>query len=330
MPSCRQLAGTVAASAFLLATATMTAQSGRSTAVRPGPDLLYWPPPSAPQLENTGVWQAEPILISGASAYRRGEFLYQDFVYDDAGADTERPDNAHKAMGDPNALVCATPCPGGPAGDYTYPSHRAYAGNAADLVEVRVKLLGDATAIRLTYNTIIDPERVAATLVFGDSASPTPLPFGANISARGDTVVTVHGARAEVTRAPGATSAAPTATVAVDVMRRQVEVRLPFAFFDPRGRRDVRMLAATGLWDTPSTTAIWSRRRRPTTHIPAVPGRRPTRQRSSMRPSATTSRPGCRSTAMASSVAAGRRIGRRPCWPRATCLRSPRPSISSS
>jgi predicted esterase len=97
---------------------------------------------------------------------------------------------------------------------------------------------------------MIDPERVAATLVFGDSASPTPLPFGANISARGDTVVTVHGARAEVTRASGATGAAPTATVAVDVMRRQVEVRLPFASFDPRGRRDVRMLAATGLWDT--------------------------------------------------------------------------------
>jgi predicted esterase len=248
MSTYKQLTILVAAVALLAPTVSMTAQSNRASAVRPGPDLLYWPPASAPQLENTGIWQAEPILISGASAYRRGEFLYQDFLYDDAGADTERPENAQKAMGDPNALVCATPCPGGPAGDYSYPSNRAYAGNAADLVEVRVKLLGDATAIRLTYNTMLEPERVSATLVFGDSASPMPLPFGANMSARGETVVTVHGARAEVTRLSGATGGG-TATASVDMTRRQVEVRLPFAAFDPRGRRDVRMLAAVGLWD---------------------------------------------------------------------------------
>jgi len=142
---------------FVATSVAMMAQSSHSGEARPGPDLLYWPPASSPQLENTGIWQAEPILISGSSAYRRGEFLYQDFLYDDAGADTDRPDNAHRSLGDPNTLVCATPCPGGPAGDYTYPSSRAYAGNAADLVEVRVKLLGDATAIRLTYNTMLDP-----------------------------------------------------------------------------------------------------------------------------------------------------------------------------
>ena len=40
----------------------------------------------ASQLQNTGVWRASPILVSGASAYRHGEFLYQDFLYDDHGA----------------------------------------------------------------------------------------------------------------------------------------------------------------------------------------------------------------------------------------------------
>ena len=41
-----------------------------STAVpRPGPDILYWPLAHSPQLENTGPWQAAPILVSGASAY---------------------------------------------------------------------------------------------------------------------------------------------------------------------------------------------------------------------------------------------------------------------
>src|SRR5512134_3421079 len=53
---------------------------------RPGPDALYAPAPGAPQLENTGPWEAEPILVSGATAYRDGEFLYQDFLLDDHGA----------------------------------------------------------------------------------------------------------------------------------------------------------------------------------------------------------------------------------------------------
>src|SRR3954467_7070159 len=53
---------------------------------RPGPDLLYADAPRAPQLENTGIWKAAPILVSGGEAYRDGEFLYQDFLYDDHGA----------------------------------------------------------------------------------------------------------------------------------------------------------------------------------------------------------------------------------------------------
>ena len=53
---------------------------------RPGPDMLYEPLASSPQLENTGVWKAQPILVSGTTAYREGELLYQDYLYDDHGA----------------------------------------------------------------------------------------------------------------------------------------------------------------------------------------------------------------------------------------------------
>ena len=35
---------------------------------RPGPDILYQNPASAPQLTNAGVWHAPPILVSGALA----------------------------------------------------------------------------------------------------------------------------------------------------------------------------------------------------------------------------------------------------------------------
>lgn len=58
------------------------------SAPRPGPDVLYEPLAQAPQLENAprSGWHAAPILVSGASAYRKGEFVYQGYVYDDHGA----------------------------------------------------------------------------------------------------------------------------------------------------------------------------------------------------------------------------------------------------
>ena len=39
-----------------------------------------------PQLRNHGIWRAKPLLVSGATGYRKGEFLYQDYLYDDTGA----------------------------------------------------------------------------------------------------------------------------------------------------------------------------------------------------------------------------------------------------
>ena len=91
--------------------------------IQPGPTALNNPPPRAPQLENTGIWIAAPILVSGSTAYRSGEFLYQDWLYDDRGATT----NAGASLAR--------------SGRYTYPTNiAAYFENAADFVEVRLKL----------------------------------------------------------------------------------------------------------------------------------------------------------------------------------------------
>src|SRR6476646_417308 len=120
---------------------------------RPGPDILYAPAPRAPQLENAGVWKAAPILVSGATAYRDGEFLYQDFLFDDHGAagtgdDPNDPFNQVENMFAPKH------------GTLSYPTNTAtYANNAADLVELRVKPLADATALRVTVNSLKDPDR---------------------------------------------------------------------------------------------------------------------------------------------------------------------------
>src|SRR5688572_25624869 len=64
----------------------------------PGPPVLYAPAPSAPQLSASGPFAAAPLLVSGTDAYADGEYLYQDYLFDDRGADTApllgtRPEN---------------------------------------------------------------------------------------------------------------------------------------------------------------------------------------------------------------------------------------------
>jgi hypothetical protein len=183
-----------------------------------GPEILRRPLAVSPQLENTGVWRAKPIMVSGSRSYRDGELVYQDFLYDD------------------RAL--------------TYPDEpRRYAGNAADLVEVRLKPLRDRLAVRLTYNSMLDPEAAAATIVLGDSPKPYPLPHSAGAVSRGQVFVTVHGCSGDLVRAADGRTLAHRPVVRTDTRRRQVHIEVPYAAFDPRGRRDVQVRAAAGLWD---------------------------------------------------------------------------------
>ena len=189
-----------------------------SVTPRPGPELLYEPLATTPQLGNAGPWTAPPIMVSGTRAYRDGEFLYQDFLYDD------------------RAL--------------TYPAEpERYAGNAADLVEVRLRPLDDALAIRLTYNSMLEPDAVAATIALGDSPAPHALPHEAGAVAPGEVFVTVHGCSGDIVDASDGPTSDVAPVVTTDLERRQVDVRVPYEVFDPRGQTAVRVAAAAGLWD---------------------------------------------------------------------------------
>jgi hypothetical protein len=227
----------LAASAPAQAQSLPSVQSGH----RPGPDVLYAPPPTAPQLENTGPWTAQPILVSGASAYRAGEFLYQDFLYDDHGArgtrDPTDPFSSEEFAFSPKR------------GTLTYPTNEAFANNAADFVELRVKPLADATAFRVTLNTLKDPARTAFTIALGSSAAPVAWPHGAGVRSPAELFLTVHGDTAELVEAGSGEEVAPAPTATVDATRRQVDVRVPRAAWDP-GAGTVRMAAGVGLWDT--------------------------------------------------------------------------------
>ncbi len=182
-----------------------------------GPDVLHGPLTASPQLENTGTWGAPPIMVSGAHAYRDGEFLYQDFLYDD------------------RAL--------------TYPADaKRYGGNAADIVEVRIEPLRSATAIRVTFNTMLAPDAAAVTIGLGNGdAQAREMPHGAGAKMPADVFVTAYGCAGDVVRAgDGATLAAPRVTT--DLQRRQLHIEVPYTAFDPR-KRVVRVGAAAGLWD---------------------------------------------------------------------------------
>jgi hypothetical protein len=152
---------------------------------RPGPDLLYAKrPPLAPQLTNRKPWRAKPILVSGSTAYRKGEFLYQDFLYDDSGARLTTDPEDERTSGNLFSKHNGT---------YTYPRADDYANNAADFVELRVKRLRRKTAFRVTLNTLKDPSLVAFSIAIGgEDGALAEFPFGANVQAPAELFLTVH------------------------------------------------------------------------------------------------------------------------------------------
>jgi len=240
--------GILATALLVLAAAGASADPAslyRGAGPRPGPDLLYSKAARPPQLANKGAWKASPILVSGATAYRRGEFLYQDYLYDDHGAqgaiDPSDPRAAGNTFSKPN-------------GTYTYPTDSRYANNAADLVELRVKPLRRATAFRVTLNTLKAPSLAAFSIAIGGKAGKLrAFPNGANVSAPANLFLTVHPAGskfvAELVRAgSGKAVRGKAPRVGVSMKRRQITVVVSHRQWNPK-RRKVRLAAGVGLWD---------------------------------------------------------------------------------
>lgn len=202
----------------------------------PGPGVLYAPAPYSPQLENLPPWSASPILVSGSWAYRDGEFLYQDFLFDDYGAAGTRPEE-HVAINSRSA------------GTLVYPSDAVYANNAADLVEFRIKTQANSTAVRVTLNTMLDPDIVAFTLAVGSSSEKYAWPFNAGVVSPARLFVTVHARKVTLHQAGSTVPLSSTATVSVNTIRRQIDIRIPHSIWRP-GRQTVPLRLGVGLWDS--------------------------------------------------------------------------------
>jgi hypothetical protein len=239
----------------LAVSASLPAKEGK--APRPGPAVLYQAPARAPQLENAGgsVWRAKPILVSGASAYRQGEYVYQGYLYDDHGAKlvTDPTNPMHSPGGDSSGgdLFSA------PDGTYDYPTGPGYDENAANLIELRVKPLINATAFRITLNTMENPNLVATAIAIGGSEGQShPFPFGANVSAPAQYFLTVHGETAVLTdAATGAEVSGPSPSVSIDLARRQITVLVSHSAWDP-GTATERLAAGVGLWNASANSYL--------------------------------------------------------------------------
>jgi hypothetical protein len=128
---------------------------------RPGPDLLYGENPTPTELRNGPGWSADPLLVSGADAHVDGEYLYQDYVYDDHGAGTTSLPGAPPQPEPADLGAVFSP----PSGDYVYPTDAArYAHNAANLLEFRARPEGDEVVYRVTLNTMVEPDLAAVAI----------------------------------------------------------------------------------------------------------------------------------------------------------------------
>src|ERR671931_914040 len=77
---------------------------------------------------NLSDWTGDPTMLSGETRLSKGELIYDDWLYDDYGADLDQMTNQPVFRGN----LAPT------QGDYRYPTNAdRYGYNAADIREVR-------------------------------------------------------------------------------------------------------------------------------------------------------------------------------------------------
>jgi len=222
-----------------------------SSGERPGPPLLYAPPPAAPELSVQAPFAAKPLLVSGTDALRNGEYLYQDYLFDDHGANT-----AGGLGSQPPGTSTFSPS----AGDVTYPTAARFANNAADIVELRVVRTADSVVYRVTLGAVLDDDTTVVGIgIDTDSAGVTQVawPRGAGISSPGlDRFVTAWGTGGQVSEVSGApsTTALPAGAVSIDQSTNQMTIRVPRATMEP-GASTWRLVAGAGLFTGDTTAA---------------------------------------------------------------------------
>ncbi|MGH7819196.1 MAG: prolyl oligopeptidase family serine peptidase, partial [Candidatus Binatia bacterium] len=180
-------------------------------------------------------WAGQSTMLGGTSRYDGGEWIYQDFVYDDYGADTA-PVSSFQ-------VVSLAPT----SGDFRYPPDpeggARYANNAADIAEVRLRRVGDGDLeLRVTLGTLLTDDSTVIGVALGDG-EPRPWPFEVGVVSPWDRFVTVAAGTVRLTEAGGDTAAIGAA--AVDLERNEMSFVIP----EGAAVSTLSLTIGAGLWD---------------------------------------------------------------------------------
>lgn len=175
-------------------------------------------------------WTGASTMLGGTARYDSGEWIHQDFVYDDYGADTQSRGAEQ--------IVSLAPT----SGDFRYPTDPKYGNNAADITEVRVQTSGSDLEVRVTMNTLLDESTTVLGAGVVESATPTvqEWPFSAGVASAWDRFVTVAAEKVRVTDSNVVGEAT------VDLTGNTIDFTIP----DAASGGAVGLTVGAGLWDT--------------------------------------------------------------------------------
>lgn len=241
---------------------------------RPGPDILYADATIAPPLTNdpNSPFVAEPLLVQGQEAYVNGEYLYQDFIYDDYGSDVDNDDFNEVPVtvgnSDLNGLEPRV-------GDIDYPTDFArFAGNAADLLEFRVTQNDNGNFVyRISLNSLVENDTTIVAIVFdmdnNNLTGTSTLNRDPNADFSGtDQAIFLWGVGAEHVSYGVVNNTITALTINTDLARNQMTVEVPAGLHNPSGTVGVTVVAGlynanNGGWLMPLNTG-------PTDTMPGV------------------------------------------------------------
>ena len=220
-------------------------------------------PPADDKAASAHQWTGEAAMISNFGVYRKHEFIFQDYIHDDHGANTDGLDRVDLPFGtsgpDPNnpTDVRMSPAPIiNYAGDYLYAAPNNHMDDVADLIEFRVAADNANVYYRIQLADMTAPDSSVVGICVDEDLNPgtglATWPFGAGITTQlgCDHIYTVFGAGAFVTDAKGASTDLTKlgGAVATDVNDGFIDVRVPKSVADP-GKGSWRYFVASGIWD---------------------------------------------------------------------------------
>ena len=191
-------------------------------------------------------WRGAPTMLSGESRVSRGELIYDDWLYDDYGADLDNVSNP------PVFRANLAPT----RGDYRYPTNSArYGYNAADLRQLRVSASTAGLHIAAFLQTMKEADAAAVTLGIdtGRAREGAGWPDGAGIdSPVADTFITFWGTGGWITDRRG--HRVRVHKQAVNLAENAIEVDVPWRSIPYVRGRTVTLYAISGLADPQAGT----------------------------------------------------------------------------